>query len=252
MQAVILAGGLATRLGPLTEAIPKSMVRIGDRPFLEYQIEVLRENGIEDLLLCVGYLGELVQEFFGDGERFGVRISYSFDGEKLLGTGGALKKAESFLQDEFFLMYGDSYLLYDYQAIKRHFDESDKLSLLVVYRNEDRYDRSNVIVGEGRVEMYDKENRKEGMVHIDSGLSALRKKVLELIPDKEFFDLGDLYQELVERKQMLAYEIQKRFYEIGSFSGLKEFEDLIKGGYFESHQILAEDSCKGRQEKSVN
>lgn len=245
MQAVILAGGLATRLGPLTEAIPKSMVRIGDRPFLEHQIEVLRENGIEDLLLCVGYLGELIKGYFGDGERFGVRISYSFDGEKLLGTGGALKKAESVLQDEFFLIYGDSYLLYDYQAIKRHFDESDKLSLLVVYRNEDRYDRSNVIIREGMVKIYDKENRTEGMVHIDSGLSVLRKGALELIPENCPSDLADLYRELARRREMLAYEVKQRFYQIGSFEGLREFENLIQGGLYDSNQNTCQDSPGG-------
>lgn len=245
MQAVILAGGLATKLGPLTEAIPKSMVRIGDRPFLEYQMEVLREGGIEDLVLCVGHLGELVQDFFGDGERFGVRISYSFDGEKLLGTGGALKKAERLLQEEFFLIYGDSYLLYDYQTIKGHFEKFDKLSLLVVYRNEDRYDRSNVIIKKGMVKIYDKENRTEGMVHIDSGLSVLRKKALELIPENCPSDLADLYRELARQKEMLAYEVKERFYQIGSFEGLKEFENLITGGLYDSNQNTCQDSPGG-------
>ena len=256
MQIVILAGGLAKRLRPLTFKIPKSMIKIHNKPFLEYQIELLKENGIKDIILCVGYLGEMIQNYFGDGKNFGVKIKYSYEKDKLLGTGGALKKAESLLKDEFFLMYGDSYLLFDYQRIKRDFEKSGRLSLLVVYRNEDKYDKSNVAIEDGMVKTYDKKNkmrmrafRKEGMVYIDSGLCVLRKKALESMPENRFFDLGFLYQKLVEKKQMSAYEVQKRFYEIGSFSGLKEFEDLIKRGCYDSHKDTGEDSFRWRRDR---
>jgi len=230
MQTVILAGGLATRLRPLTQRIPKSMMRIDDKPFLEYQIELLRKSGIEDLVLCVGHLGELIRGYFGDGKKCGVRIKYSFDGEGLLGTGGALKKAEDHLEKEFFLMYGDSYLHYDYQDIKGYFQKRDKLSLLVVYKNENKYDKSNVIIKDGLVKKYDKNDQGERKVYIDSGLCVMRRNALELVPKNRFFDLGSLYRKLIEQEQMLAYEVQKRFYQIGSFPGLKEFEELIKEG----------------------
>jgi NDP-sugar pyrophosphorylase family protein len=208
-------------------------------------MEVLRENGIKNLVLCLSHLGEQVLRHFGDGERWGVDISYSFDGEKLLGTGGALKKAERLLQEEFFLLYGDSYLRYDYQAIKRCFEQFDKLSLLVVYRNEDRYDRSNVIIKEGMVKIYDKEHRTEDMVHIDAGLSILRKKALEFIPSNCRFDLADLYRKLARQREMLAYEVNERFYQVGSPEGLKEFENLITGGPYDSNQDTCQDSVGG-------
>jgi NDP-sugar pyrophosphorylase family protein len=245
MQIVVLAGGLATRLRPLTEKIPKSMVEVYNKPFLEYQIELLKENGINDLLLCVGYLGNSIQSYFGNGERLGVRIKYSFDGEKPLGTGGALKKAEGLLQDEFFLMYGDSYLMYDYQSILKEFQKHKKLSLLVVYKNENKYDKSNVVIEKGMVKMYDKENKMERMVYIDSGLSILKKEALQLIPENQFFDLADLYQKLAYKGEMLAYQAKQRFYQIGSFEGLKEFENLIKGGFYDRNQNTCQDSFRG-------
>jgi NDP-sugar pyrophosphorylase family protein len=239
MQAVILAGGLATRLSALTDRTPKSMVRIGGRPFLEYQVELLRRNRVKDLLLCVGHLGGQILDYFGDGERLGVRISYSFDGEELLGTGGALRRAEALLHDKFFILYGDSYLLYDYRAIGEHFEKFDEVALLVVYRNENRYDRSNVIIENGRVKLYEKRPR-EGMVHIDAGLSILRKTVLELAPRDRSFDLSDLYGELARREKMLAYQVNQRFYEIGSPEGLREFRNLMERGLHDSNP----DTCQ--------
>lgn len=247
MQAVILAGGLATRLSPLTDRTPKSMVKISGRPFLEYQVELLRRDRIKDLLLCVGHLGGQILDHFGDGERLGMRISYSFDGEELLGTGGALRKAEALLQDRFFVLYGDSYLLYDYRAIREHFEKFDELSLLVVYRNENRYDRSNVMIENGRVKLYDKKNPREGMVHIDAGLSILRKTALELAPRDRSFDLSDLYGELARRERMLAYQVNQRFYEIGSVESLREFGNLMERGLHDSNQDTCQDSLGWRR-----
>lgn len=230
MQMVILAGGLATRLRPLTSDIPKSMIKIAGRPFLEYQLELLKEFEIKDILLCLGYKGESIKDYFGDGGKFGIKLSYSFDGEKLLGTAGALKKAFKLLEENFFLMYGDSYLPYDYQNIEKFFKSSDKLSLMTVYKNQNRFDKSNVIIQDGIIRVYDKTMGSEKLEHIDAGLSILKKEVLNLVPSDEPYDLQELYKILVSQEEISAYEVKQRFYQIGSIEGLEEFKELIERG----------------------
>lgn len=227
MQIVILAGGLGTRLRPLTDRAPKCMVPVDGRPFLEYQLELFRRHGVRDIVLCVGHLGETVREYFGSGHRFGVDIVYSWERKGLLGTAGALKNAQSLLAQEFFVIYGDSYLLLDYQMIMRCFQASDDLGMMVVYRNDDRLEPSNVVVRNGHVVAYDKATRLPGMVHINEGLSVLRRRALRLIPDGEPATQEDFYRELIARRQLLAYETQQRFYEIGSLSGLEELRQVI-------------------------
>ena len=230
MQMVILAGGLATRMRPLTSKLPKSMLQIKGRPFLEYQLELLKEYEIKDILLCVGYKGELIKDHFGDGRKFGVNLSYSFDGDKLLGTGGALKKAYKLLNENFFLMYGDSYLPYDYQEIERHFRDSVKLLLMVAYRNQNRFDRSNLLIQDGMIKLYDKTLQGENLEYIDAGLSILKKEVLNLVPEEEPYDLEELYRTLISEEEMTAFEVKQRFYQIGSFEGLEEFKNLVEKG----------------------
>jgi len=227
---VILAGGLATRMRPLTLQLPKSMLQIKGRPFLEYQLELLKEYEIKDILLCVGYRGELIKDHFGDGRKFGVNLSYSFDGDKLLGTGGALKKAYKLLNENFFLMYGDSYLPYDYQEIERHFRDSVKLLLMVAYRNQNRFDRSNLLIQDGMIKLYDKTLQGENLEYIDAGLSILKKEVLNLVPEEEPYDLEELYRTLISEEEMTAFEVKQRFYQIGSFEGLEEFKNLVEKG----------------------
>lgn len=230
MQTVILAGGLATRMMPLTSKLPKSMLQIKGRPFLEYQLELLKEYEIKDVLLCVGYKGELIKDHFGDGRKFGVNLAYSFDGDKLLGTAGALKKAYKLLGENFFLMYGDSYLPYDYQKIEESFKRSNKLSLMVAYKNQNRFDKSNILISEGLIKLYDKTLQGENLEYIDAGLSILKKEVLNLVPDDEPYDLEELYRTLISEEEMSAYEVKQRFYQIGSFEGLEEFKNLVEKG----------------------
>src|SRR3990172_12840536 len=162
MQIVILAGGLGTRLRPITERMPKCMVPVDGKPFLEYQLELFSRQGVRDIVLCVGHLGEAVLEHFGDGSRFGVQIAYSWERQGLLGTAGALKNAEPLLAPEFFVTYGDSYLLLDYREIMRRFREGNALGMMVAYRNHDRWERSNVALREGHVSAYDKTLRLPG------------------------------------------------------------------------------------------
>ncbi len=155
IPVAILAGGLATRLRPITEKIPKSLVPIAGRPMLAHQLEMLHARGIRRAVLCIGFLGEMIQRDFGD-EAFGVRLDYSFDGEKLLGTGGAIRRALPKLAEEFFVLYGDSYLPIPYAPVLEFFHRSGKPGLMTVYRNESKYDTSNVVFRDGEIVIYEK------------------------------------------------------------------------------------------------
>ena len=227
MQMVILAGGLGTRLRPLTERLPKCMVPVNGRPFLEYQLELLSRRGVRDIVLCVGHLGEAVLEHFGAGHRFGVHIAYSWERDGLLGTAGALKNAEPLLAPEFFVTYGDSYLLLDYREIMRRFRECNALGMMVVYRNHDWLERSNVVLQDGHVAAYDKTSRFPGMVYINAGLSVLRRPALRLVPSGEAISQEEFYHNLIARRQLLAYETPQRFYEVGSLQGVAEFQQWV-------------------------
>ena len=224
----ILAGGLATRLRPITEKIPKSLVPIAGKPFLAHQLELLRSRGIRRAVLCIGYLGAMIERDFGDGSALGVRLDYSFDGPKLLGTGGAIKRALPLLGDEFFVLYGDSYLPVDYRPIENFFRQSGKVGCMTVYRNEGKYDTSNVVFKDGGIAVYDKKNRVPEMQYIDYGLSLYRATVFNSYPPDQPFDLAEVMGKLVQERQLAGYEVHERFYEIGSPAGLAELESLLK------------------------
>jgi NDP-sugar pyrophosphorylase family protein len=230
MQMLILAGGLGTRLRPLTDELPKCMLPVNGKPFLERQVRLLASRGVRDIVLCLGHLGERVLEHFGNGHRFGVNLSYSWERDRLLGTGGAIRNAEALLRTEFFVTYGDSYLLLDYGDIMRRFRRTEALGMMVVYRNEDRLEQSNVVVQDGRVAAYDKTARLPGMRFVNHGLSVLRRRALRLIPPGLPFSQDQLFQMLARRRQLLAYETPQRFYEVGSFTGLAEFRRLVAAG----------------------
>jgi len=230
IPVAVLAGGLATRLRPVTEKIPKSLIPVAGKPFLAHQLELLRSCGIRRAVLCVGYLGEMIQREFGDGSAFGLRLDYAFDGPKLLGTGGALKRALPLLGMEFFVLYGDSYLPIEYRPIAEFFRRSGKLGCMTVYRNEGRYDTSNVVFRDGSVMVYDKKKRLPEMHHIDYGLSLFQAAVFNAYPADEPFDLAEVMGKLVREKQLAGYEVRERFYEIGSPAGLSELETLLKTG----------------------
>jgi len=230
IPVAVLAGGLATRLRPITEKIPKSLIPVAGKPFLAHQLELLRARGIGRAVLCVGYLGEMIQREFGDGSAFGLRLDYAFDGPKLLGTGGALRRALPLLGKEFFVLYGDSYLPVEYRPIAEFFRRSGKLGCMTVYRNEGRYDTSNVVFRDGSIVVYDKKNRLPEMRHIDYGLSLFQATVFNAYPADKPFDLAEVMGKLVREKQLAGYEVHERFYEIGSPAGLTELEKLLQGG----------------------
>jgi NDP-sugar pyrophosphorylase family protein len=228
MQIVILCGGLATRLGDLAKGIPKSMIQINGKPFLEYQIENLKKHRIKDIVLCVGHLFEQIKNYFDDGKKFGVNIKYSYDREKPLGPIGAVKNAVSLLEDIFFIMYGDSYLNVNFRKVYSYFIQHNKLGLMVVYKNFDKYDKSNLIVKNNMVVSYGEKERTQDMIYIDYGASVLRKKALDLIPKNTFYSTGPFFSKLILKKELLAFEAKERFYHIGNPEALREFRNFFK------------------------
>jgi len=229
MQAAVLAGGLATRLGDLTRYRPKSMVMVAGKPFLEYQLEFLRKGGIRDVVLCVGHLANQIEAYFSSGRSLGVSIKYSYEAEPL-GTAGAIKNAEALLEEIFFVIYGDSYIFLDFRQTMDVFEYNNKQALMTVYRNNDSYDRSNTSVNNGLVTSYSKTVKSEDMVYIDYGATIFRKSVLEMIPPNMFYSLEALIPRLVEKGEVIAFEAKHRFYEIGSPQGLQEFEKYCVRG----------------------
>ena len=197
MPVAILAGGLATRLKPITEKVPKLLVDVAGEPFFSHQIRLLRKSGLERLVLCIGYLGEKIVESYGDGSKWGVRIEYSFDGPKLLGTGGALIRALPLLDDVFFVLYGDSYLPIDYLAVGEAFLKSGKQGLMTVYENSERYDSSNVWFQDGAIRAYDKKNKVPEMRHIDFGLGVFRASAFDGFPRDQVVDLAEVQKALL-------------------------------------------------------
>lgn len=230
LPVAILAGGLATRLRPITEKIPKVMVEVAGEPFFSHQLRLLRHAGLTHIVVCVGHLGQMIVDHYGDGSRWGVQIEYSFDGDRLLGTGGALIRALPKLGDAFYVLYGDSYLPIDYAAIGRAFLASGREGLMTVYENRGRYDTSNVWFADGRIRVYDKKNRLPEMHHIDYGLGLLRSSALRVYPKDEVVDLAAVYARLVDANQLAGHEVTERFYEIGSHDGLRELDALLRAG----------------------
>jgi NDP-sugar pyrophosphorylase family protein len=227
VPVAILAGGLATRLRPLTEKVPKVLLPVAGKPFLAHQLELLRRQGIRRVVLCLGFLGEMVTRQFGDGRDWGMQLEYSFDGPTLLGTGGALRKALPKLGDKFFALYGDSYLTAHFGLVADAFEQSGRRGLMTVFRNEGLYDTSNVLFRDGRIVIYDKTARLPEMRHIDYGLSLFRASVFEEWPEKGPFDLAEVMRRLVAQGELAGYEVPERFYEIGSPAGLAELERLL-------------------------
>ena len=224
----ILAGGMATRLRPITQNIPKLLVEVAGEPFFTHQIRLLKQAGLTHLVLCVGFLGEQIVELYGDGSRWGVKIEYVFDGPKLRGTGGALINALPRLGENFYVLYGDSYLPIDYTAVGEAFLRSGQLGLMTVFENQGRFDQSNVWFECGEIKVYDKQNPRPQMHHIDYGLGVFRAAAFDGFSREVPVDLAEVQKALVARRQLAGYELKQRFYEIGSPAGLAELDTLLR------------------------
>lgn len=228
LPVAILAGGLATRLRPITETIPKALIEVAGEPFICRQLDYLQGQGIRKVVLCIGYLGEKIQSIVGDGSKFGLDVLYSPDGPSLLGTGGALKQALPLLGEQFFVLYGDSFLPVNFSEVERAFLASKKVALMTILENRDRWDKSNVLFRKGELEEYNKYVPGPEMTFIDCGLGVLSNSALERRCDGEAFDLAEVYHTLSLEGQLAGYEVSERFYEIGSHDGLEETEIYFK------------------------
>ncbi len=228
LPVAILAGGMATRLRPITQNIPKLLVEVAGEPFFTHQIRLLKQAGLTHLVLCVGFLGEQIVELYGDGSRWGVKIEYVFDGPQLRGTGGALINALPRLGENFYVLYGDSYLPIDYAAVGEAFQSSGQLGLMTVFENQGRFDQSNVWFEGGEIKVYDKQNPSPQMHHIDYGLGVFRAAAFDGFSREVPVDLAEVQKALVARRQLAGYELKQRFYEIGSPAGLAELDTLLR------------------------
>jgi N-acetyl-alpha-D-muramate 1-phosphate uridylyltransferase len=224
---VILAGGLATRLRPITEKIPKSLVEVGKQPFINQQLRLLFSRGIRLVIISAWYRGEMIRESVGDGKQFGLTVKYVFDGEAPLGTGGAVRQALNLLDGPFFVLYGDSYLPCDYAEVQKHFDHHPQSALMTIYRNQGQWDTSNVEMADGQILYYDKKKHTPRMEFIDYGLGLFQPDVFATLAERQAADLAEIYQKLAANHDLSAYEVRQRFYQIGSFEGLHELDELL-------------------------
>ncbi len=216
LPVAILAGGLATRLRPITKTIPKALVPVAGRPFVLWQLEYLRDQGVSRVVLCTGHRSTQIEQIVGDGSQFGVAVEYSDDGTTLLGTGGALGKALPLLGPEFFVLYGDSFLPVSFSTVEQAYYDSDLPGLMTVYRNEGEWDTSNAVFNNGQVLEYNKAKPRHTMAYIDYGLQ------------EKVFDLANVYEALANARQLAGFEVVERFYEIGSPDGLAQTEEYLR------------------------
>jgi len=232
VQAVVLAGGLGTRLYPITKTIPKPMVPILGRPFLDHMLEMLATQGFEEVVLLTGYLGKQIREHVGDGSRFGLSIRYRQESGQLLGTGGALREAVHLLRSWFFLIYGDSFLPLDYADAARAFHTGGTQALMVVLGSAAGVDVvPNVRLDDnGRIVSYRK-GGGSGYAHVDAGVLVLRREVVSLVLKEGPCSLEqETYPRLAVAGDLLAYPASQRFYDIGTPAGVEEFSDYLRAG----------------------
>ena len=227
LPVAILAGGLGTRLGAISAAVPKILIDVDGRPFAEHQLDWLESQGVRHVVYCLGHLGEQVVAALGDGSRWGMRFDFVMDGPLLLGTGGALRRAMPERADTFFVLYGDSLLTCDLSAIADARAASGRRCLMTVLANDDRWDASNVVFENGEIINYDKRVRVPEMKHIDYGLGIISSDTLLFYPADQPLDLATVYQSELKAGELAGYEVQTRFYEIGSAQGLEETRAFI-------------------------
>jgi NDP-sugar pyrophosphorylase family protein len=229
MQCVILAGGLGTRMRPATEQIPKVLLPVAGQPFAHHQLKLLQDGGVTDVVYSIGYLGEMVRDYVGDGRRFGLDVSYVDEGAELRGTGGALRLAADAgaLSDRFLVLYGDSYLPIDFGAVAAAFDRGPEPALMTVFHNRDQWVPSNVVFDGHRVVTYDKRRTVPGMDWVDYGVSVLHRSLVMELDAGSVVDLADVFHELSGAGRLAGYEVHERFYEIGSPPGLAEVEGIL-------------------------
>ena len=228
LPIVLLVGGLATRLHPLTRDLQNSLIEVGGRPFIDWQLELLEKNGYRDVVMCVNHMSEKIVDRIGNGNKFGLNVIYSHDGPQQLGTAGAIKKALSKIGPKFAVIYGDSYLPINYGDVENEFLKTNSICLMTYLQNENHYDISNIEIENQTIVSYSKENPTPKMKHVDYGLSYYSREVFDSIVENEHADLSRILEKLSKSQSINGYEIFQRFYEIGSFQGIISFTEYLE------------------------
>lgn len=241
VQVVVLMGGLGTRLKNFTKECPKSLVDVSGRPFFDYQLDLLTAWGFRKFVFLIGYKAGMIEDHYGDGSDRGISIQYSYDGEKLLGTGGAVRRALDLLEDDFLLIYGDSFMDIDYAETLYRYEKgraAGARALMSVLCNNNRFDKSNVVMDKNRIVLYDKHEPTPEMDHIDYGVCMYEKSLFEDCAEDEAFDIAEILHELSVKGQLASQVVTKRFYEIGSPESLAECSAYMKHRYQEDHPAV--------------
>ncbi|MBO4904577.1 MAG: HAD-IIIA family hydrolase [Lachnospiraceae bacterium] len=241
VQVVVLMGGLGTRLKEYTKECPKSLVEVCGKPFFDYQLDLLTAWGFKKFVFLIGYKADMIEEYYGDGSSRGISIKYSYDGEKLLGTGGAVRAALDLLEDDFLLLYGDSFMDIDYAETLYRYQRGKAAgarALMTVLRNNNRFDKSNVVMNGNDLVLYDKNNPTAEMNYIDYGVCMYERSLFEAFDEDEAFDIATIQHDLSVKGKMTAQIVTKRFYEIGSPASLSEFTAYAKHRFYESHPAV--------------
>lgn len=230
LPLALLCGGLGTRMSPLTDQKPKSLIEVCGKPFIEHQLNLLRSSGFNKIIICAGHFGSQIAEFVGNGSKWGMNIQYSFDGDGQVGTGAAVLNALELLGNSFFIMYGDSYLPIDYSSMQNLFDENNYSAVMAVFKNQNRHDTSNAMfIGDSALVRYSKNSPNSEMEYIDYGVSILDGRAFDPYKSIKEFDLSKVFEDISEKRQLLGFEVYSKFYEIGSFQGLSDLNKYFEG-----------------------
>jgi NDP-sugar pyrophosphorylase family protein len=227
IPVAILAGGLAKRLKKNTLNKPKALIDIAGKPFISRQLSYLSNQNIKDIVICTAHLGNQIKDYVGDGSKYNLKVSYSDDGDKLLGTGGSLKKASRILGENFFILYGDSFLPINFSLVEKSYFRQKKPALMTVFKNNDHGDKSNVYF-KNKCVLYNKKNPQKNMNYIDYGLNVVKGSIFYNFPTNKMFDLSDVFEDLSNKSLLAGLKIYDRFYEIGSINGLNDTIDFFK------------------------
>jgi NDP-sugar pyrophosphorylase family protein len=241
VQCLVLAGGLGTRMYPTTTTIPKCLIEVAGRPFAHWQLEWLASQDVNRVVYSIGHLGHMVRTALGDGSPWGVTLTYVDEGEELLGTGGALRLAVEggAVDDEFFVLYGDSYLTIDMGAVEKAFHARGADALMTVYRNRGRWEPSNAVFADGLITWYQKglADPPADMQYVDYGLSILRRPVvIETVPSGVPSDMAEAFTMLSRAGRVAGFEASERFFEIGTPTGLADLERHLARSADEVHR----------------
>jgi NDP-sugar pyrophosphorylase family protein len=228
LPIVILAGGLATRLRPLTDGIPKAMVSINGKPFIHWQIQKLAQEGFKEIIISIGHLGDQISDYLGNGERYNVGVKFIHDGNSQLGTGGALTKVAESLTGKFLVTYGDSYLPVSFSSIGSRFEKSNFLSIMTITSPAHSREKSNILFSGGRILEYSKNSRDSRLNFLDYGLLGFSSSLFKVVPSGRNWDLEELIKSLISISQMEAIQVDERCFEIGSFEGINELTKYLE------------------------